>query len=298
MNDRLKEIIIDLENFSVKPKKEQQKIKFELEKLAEIDRSHFEREISKITPSENSILFEIYESLSVKPHQWIDLIISEFRRIKEIAEKSELKDQDSISSPLSALSFFARNEYIGLNELIQELSISTKSTSDSIVKISMDILMDIYFIDIEKYKYIKDIIEKQSLSSNREINEYAKLLLKDKIINPIWYNLKKFLTNNSWLIWTIILLVIMCFNYGYKKGFTLTGIFLSGILLGYIIVMTINDLFRGHEFKHLYKEMIIFIILIGTLYFSLNNKLTLIYLFPISLPVIIVGLITIWKTKK
>lgn len=108
-------------------------------------------------PSNDSVLFEIYESLSTNPTRWIDFIISEFIRVKDIAEKSESKDQDSIVEPLLALSFFARKEYKGLSKLIHEFSQALESSSKPVVKMSMDLLMDSYFIDFKNMRIVKSL---------------------------------------------------------------------------------------------------------------------------------------------
>lgn len=295
MEERLKEIIIEFENFSEKSRKDQYKLKVELEKLAASDRSSFEKEISKIVPSDNSILFEIYESLSLNPSYWIDFIIAEFRRIKKFVEKSELVDQDSTSSPLVALSFFARSEYVGLNKLIHELSFSVKSKSISIVKISMDVLMDVYYIDKEKNGPIKDIIEKQCYSSNENIKEYARIILSEKPINPFLYKTKKLIANNGWLFWAVILIALIGSDHGFTTGFLITGLLLSGALFGYLVLMIVNVLSGTRELSYIYRELVIFIILTSFLFYSLDNKLELIYMFPISLPIILTGLIVMKK---
>ena len=82
--------------FSEKSRKRQKKLQSELEEIANSERDEFEKIVKKIVPSNDSILFEIYESLSVKPTRWIDFIVTEFKRVKDIAEKSDSKDQDSI----------------------------------------------------------------------------------------------------------------------------------------------------------------------------------------------------------
>jgi hypothetical protein len=113
----------------------------------------------------------------------------------------------------------------------------------------MELLMDIYFIDTDKHKDSKKIIEELSHADNTEIRDYAIVLLKDKLVNPIWYNFKKFIIDNTWILWTIIFLVIICFDKGFKEGFLSTGIILAGSLFGYLLAMTVNDLYRGRELK-------------------------------------------------
>ncbi|GAB1451972.1 hypothetical protein MASR2M47_20280 [Draconibacterium sp.] len=127
MNSRLNDIFNELENFPAKTRKARRKLKAELERIANSDRKNFEKIVSKIKPSDESILFEIYEALSINPSEWYDFIIFEFRRIKGIAENSQKNLQESVVSPLLAISFFARKEFIGLNKLIYELNQALKS---------------------------------------------------------------------------------------------------------------------------------------------------------------------------
>lgn len=111
MDRSLKEIFIELESLSEKSGRQQRKLKNELEEKASLLGADFEKAVREITPSEDSILFEIYESISINPERWITFIVSEIRRIKIIAEESEKENQCSIIEPLLAISFFARQEF-------------------------------------------------------------------------------------------------------------------------------------------------------------------------------------------
>ena len=129
MDSRLQEILKEFDLFSEKSRKRQKKLQSELEEIANSERDEFEKKVRRIVPSNESVLFEIYESLAINPNRWIDFIISEFHRIKDFAEKSEPKDQNEIIEPLLALSFFARKEFKGLDKLIHEFSQALKSSS-------------------------------------------------------------------------------------------------------------------------------------------------------------------------
>ena len=214
MDSRLREILKEFDLFSEKSRKRQKKLQSELEEIANSERDEFEKIVRKIVPSNDSILFEIYESLSINPTRWIDFIITEFKRVKDIAEKSESKDQDSIVEPLLALSFFAKKEYKGLNKLIHELSQALESSSNPVVKMSMDLLMDSYFIDFKIYENCKVFVEKQAESTDTDIKEFAKSLLKDKTVNPVWQRIKILVLENSWILWLVGLMLLIGFNSG------------------------------------------------------------------------------------
>lgn len=292
MDGRLQEILKEFELFSEKSRKRQKKLQSELEEIANSERDEFEKSVRKIVPSNESILFEIYESLAINPTRWIDFIISEFQRIKNIAEKSEPKDQEAIVEPLIALSFFARKEFKGLDKLIYEFSQALKSSSFPIVKMSMDLLMDSYFIDFKKYENCKKIVEEQLKSTDTNIKEFAKKLLKDKHINPVWSKLKTLVLDNSWILWLVILLLLIGFESGFKTGFIYIGLFGAGILLGYLVTMMMYVMLRRVRLVSILKELALFIVILIALYYSLDNKGILALIVPLGLPVLIGGLLT------
>ena len=135
--------------------------------------------------------------------------------------------------PLLALSFFARKEFNGLNKLIHEFSQALDSSSKPVVKMSMDLLMDSYFIDFKKYENCKILVEKQANSADSDINEFAKKLLKDEIVNPVWQRIKIRVLENSWILWLVGLLLLIGFDSGIKSGLIFIGLFVAGNLLAY-----------------------------------------------------------------
>jgi hypothetical protein len=293
MDSRLQEILKEFELFSVKSRKRQKKLQSELEEIANSERDEFEKIVRKIVPSNESILFEIYESLAINPNRWIDFIISEFHRIKDIAEKAEPKDQDAIVEPLLALSFFARKEFKGLEKLIYEFSQALKSSSNPVVKMSMDLLMDSYFIDFKRYANCKILVEEQAKSTDTNIKEFAKKLLKDKPINPVWSKLKNLLLENSWILWLVILLLLIGFESGFKTGFIFIGLFGAGSLLGYLVTMIINVMLRRARLISILKELALFIAILIVLYYSVDNKRIMALIIPLGLPILIGGLLTL-----
>lgn len=293
MDSRLQEILMQFDSFSDYSRKKQKKLQSDLVKIANSDSDKFEKIVRQIMPSNNSILFEIYEALSINPTRWIDFIITEFKRVKDIAEKSEPKDQDSIVEPLLALSFFARKEFKGLDKLIHEFSQALKSSSNSVVKMSMDLLMDSYFIDFNRYANCKILVEEQAKSTDTNINEFAKKLLKDKPINPVWSKLKTLVQDNSWILWLVIILLLIGFKSGFKTGFISIGLFCAGSLLGYLMTMMINIMLRRVRLISIIKELALFLVILIVLYYSVDNKRLLALIVPLGLPVFFGGLLTL-----
>jgi len=293
MDSRLREILKEFDLFSEKSRKRQKKLQSELEQLANSERDEFEKTVRKIVPSNDSILFEIYESLAINPTRWVDFIVTEFIRIKDIAEKSESKDQDSIVEPLLALSFFARKEFNGLDKLIHEFSQALESSSNPVVKMSMDLLMDSYFIDFKKYENCKNLVEEQANSTDTDIKKFAKKLLKDKTVNPVWRKLKIIILDNSWILWLVFLLLLIGFESGFKTGFIFIGLFGAGSLLGYLVTMIINVILRRASLISILKGLALFIAIMLILYYSVDNKRILAYIVPLGFPALIAGLLTL-----
>ena len=289
MDSRLQKILEEFDLFSEKSRKRQKKLQSELEEIANSERDEFEKIVRKIVPLNDSILFEIYESLSINPTRWIDFIITEFKRVKDIAEKSDSKDQDAIVEPLLALSFFARKEFHGLNKLIHEFSQALKSSSKPVVKMSMDLLMDSYFIDFKKYDNCKILVEKQANSADPVIKEFAKKLLKDKTANPVWRKLKIMILDNLWILWLVVLLLLI----GFESGFIFIGLVGAGSLLGYLVTMIINVMLRRVRLISILKELALFIAIMIMLYYSVENRGILAFIVPFGIPALIAGLLAL-----
>lgn len=297
MKDRLTEILKEFESFSEKTRKEQKKLQLELEEVATNDRVEFEKAVYKIDLKTDSALFEIYRSLSIYPTLWIDFIIGEFRRIIQIAEKADSKDHDIILKPLLGLHFFARQEFDGLNKMIHEFSKSLKSTSNSVVKLSIDLLMDIYSVDFEKYNQCLIWVEKLSRNAtNSEIKDFATKILKDKKVSPIWSSLRKILSKYSWIIRFVFLVVIIGVIAGGRSGFEVAALFGAGNLLGYLVnIITFFGL-RKVDFKSIFVETIIFITITTLLYFTLENKKFLLIIIVFAIPLTVNGIVS--RLKK
>ncbi|GAB1451971.1 hypothetical protein MASR2M47_20270 [Draconibacterium sp.] len=160
---------------------------------------------------------------------------------------------------------------------------------------SMDLLMDSYFIDFDKYKTCKLSVEKMANSSDIEIKEYANKLLKDKTVNPVLQKLKTIALNYTWIIWLIAFLLLISFTSGFETGFFVTGLFAAGCLLGYLIPMLINVLLKRVKLVSIWKELFLFVLLVVILYFSTENKGFLAFIVPFSIPVLAGGLLSLKK---
>lgn len=292
MKDRLAEILKELESFSEKTRKEQKKLQLELEEVATNDRVEFEKVVSKIDPTTDSVLFEIYRSLSIHPTLWIDFFIGEFRRITQIAEKADLKDQETILKPLLGLQFIARKEFDGLNKMIYELRKSLKSTSNSVVKLSIILLMDVYSVDFDKYNQCMIWVEKKRNTTNLEIKNFATQILKHNSANLIRNNIGKFLSINTWIIWFLFLVLVLGIILGGKSGFQFAGLFGAGNLLGYLIYIITFLGLKKVEFKSIYIETVIFIIITTLLYFTFENKKFLLFIIVFAIPLTINGVVS------
>lgn len=184
MNETLDKILQQLENYSDLSQRERKSLQNNLIDFSSQHTDKFIEIVSAIEPREESVLFEIYESLSTHPDKWIDLILSEFNRIEELTKQSKSKLKDSVSSPLIAISFFARQEFAYNDKLIARIKKGVSSDSKQIAKISIDLLADVYMIDKSKYSSCRQIIERQTQSKTIEISQLAKDILTD-LDNPV-----------------------------------------------------------------------------------------------------------------
>jgi hypothetical protein len=147
------------------------------------NKDFFIRKVQAIKPGQESVLFEIYEALSQEPEIWVDFIVSEFNRIKHLTENTKKKEQKLISDSLMALTFFAQQDFNGVNRLKTALKSGLHSKSKNIVIICLDLLSDIYISNKLKHADCKRIIEKFQNSLTIEIGQFAKELIKE-IDNP------------------------------------------------------------------------------------------------------------------
>ncbi|MGQ1947961.1 hypothetical protein ACT3CD_12770 [Geofilum sp. OHC36d9] len=184
MNETIDNILKRLENYSELNQRERKSVQNDLITFSERQPDNFIVFIRKIEPSEESVLFEIYESLSSQPDKWIDFLISEFDRIEKHTIQAKSKIKDSVSSPLIALSFFARQGFANNDKLIARIKKGVASESKQIAKISLDLLADVYLIDKSKYGSCRQVIERQTQSKTIEISQLAKEILND-LDNPV-----------------------------------------------------------------------------------------------------------------
>lgn len=184
MNETIDNILKRLENYSELNQRERKSVQNDLIAFSERQPNNFIEFIRKIEPSEESVLFEIYESLSSQADKWIDFLISEFDRIEKQTIQAKSKSKDSVSSPLIAFSFFARQEFTNNDKLIARIKKGVASESKQIAKISLDLLADVYLIDKSKYSSCRQVIERQTQSKTIEISQFAKEILND-LDNPV-----------------------------------------------------------------------------------------------------------------
>jgi VIT1/CCC1 family predicted Fe2+/Mn2+ transporter len=184
MNETLDKILQRLENYSDLSQRERKSLQSNLIDFSSQYTDKFIEIVSRIEPKEESVLFEIYESLSTQPDKWIDLILSEFDRIEELTKQAKSKLKDSVSSPLIAISFFARQEFTNNDKLISRIKNGVSSDSKQIAKISLDLLADVYMIDKSKYSSCRQVIERQTQSKTIEISRLAKEIITD-FDNPV-----------------------------------------------------------------------------------------------------------------
>lgn len=194
MQETFDKILKRLENYSELNQRERKFVQNDLLEFSERQPDNFIEFVRKIEPSEESVLFEVYESLSSQPDKWIDFIISEFDRIEEQTIQAKNKLKESVSSPLTAFSFFARQGFVINDKLIARIKKGVTSESKQIAKISLDLLTDIYLTDKSKYVSCRQIIERQTQSKTIEISQLAREILNE-LDNPVqpkkklrWYS--------------------------------------------------------------------------------------------------------------
>ena len=244
MNENIDKILKQLESYSDLNPRERIALQNDLLKFSSTHTDQFISIVSNIQPSEESVLFEIYESLSIQPEKWVDLIITEFDRIEKLTENAKNKFKNSISSPLIAISFFARQEFAGNDKLITRLKKGITSKSKQIVKISLDLLADIYLIDKTKYVSCRQAIERQTNSKTIETSQFAKEILND-LDNPSskkkklnWYSAYSFIIFVGGLYLSVI--SIANYNKTFIQFSVIALTFLTSVLITWILHKTIT----------------------------------------------------------
>ena len=253
MSETIDKILKRLENYSELNQRERKSVQNDLIEFSEKQPDRFIECVRKIESSEESVLFEIYETLSSQPDKWIDFIISEFNRIEKQTIQAKSKIKDSVSSPLIAFSFFARQEFSGSEKFISRIKKGVSSESKQIVKICMDLLADIYLIDKTKYFSCRQLIEKQTNSKTIEISQLAKEILDD-FDNPVTAKKKlKLYSVYSFviLICGLILTVISIAHYN-KTFISFSVIAMTFLIVGlttWILhqIMTKNKIVKNSE---------------------------------------------------
>jgi len=179
MKEEFEKIKSHLENYSNMNDNEQKIVQRDLLTFAKTNRDFFLLKIQEIAPRKYSILFDIYETLSQEAETWVDFIISEFNRITLLTEIAKKKEQETISYPLTALTFFTQQDFNGIEKLKAKIKSGLYSKSKSIVMICLDLLSDIYFSNKLKHSDCKLTIERFQNSQSTEIGQLAKELLKE-----------------------------------------------------------------------------------------------------------------------
>jgi hypothetical protein len=250
MNEKIDKILKRLVNYSDLSQRERKSVQNDLIEFSEEQPEKFIEFIKEIQPAEESVLFEIYESLSRHPDKWIDLIISEFDRIEELTIQAKSKLKNSVSSPLMALSFFARQEFTNNEKLIARIKKGVSSSSKQIAKICLDLLADVYLIEKTKHSACRQVIENQTHSKIIEISQFAKEILTD-LDNPVKPKKKlRLYSAYSFIIFVggLYLSVISIANYN-KTFIDFSIIALTFLITVFVTWMLHNYLTRKVEVK-------------------------------------------------
>lgn len=107
--------------------------------------------------------------------------------------------------------------------------------------------------------------------------------------------LKSVLKTNYWFLWVIPLFIIVSIMNGIETGLYFSGIMISGLSLGAIIPVTIGAVFKKHDLKSIYGEIMIFVICTTLLWIYIPDKKLLAFMIPFSIPLIIIGLLNLKK---
>ncbi len=112
-------------------------------------------------------------------------------------------------------------------------------------------------------------------------------------IKTFLIKLKSISKNHSWLTWLILLFILITYTKGLKTSLISSGIMISGFSLGIIIPTIIGVFFKKYEIKSIYWEIILFSTSTTILYLYVPDKKLLLFMFPLSIPTIIMGLLNL-----
>jgi hypothetical protein len=183
MKKQFENIKAHLENYYNLRESKRKIVQSDLLTFAKKNRDFFLLKVQEIKPSNNSVLFEIYEILSQEAEIWADFIISEFNRIVLLTEDAKKKEQESISDSLTAFTYFATQDFNGIDKLKTVVKSGLRSKSKNIVLRCLELLSDIYRSNKLKHLDCKLTIEQFQNSKITELRLFAEELIK-KIDSP------------------------------------------------------------------------------------------------------------------
>lgn len=247
MNKEIDAVIKKLESYSELKNRERESIQDNLHLISTQSPELFIEKIRRIDPSEDSVLLELYEILSSQPENWVDFIISEFDRIEKHTIEAKNRLKSSVASPLTAISFFVRQEFPGIEKLISRIKKGISSESKQIIKISIDLLADTYLLNKEKYISCRQLIEKQCLSNPIEVSHHAKRVIEELDNNKLKrrssyrkqpaVELKWYSTYSSVIFFIGLISNVILFQYYYKTFISVSFIVILFILSSIVALL-------------------------------------------------------------
>ena len=285
MNSIWNSILSRIDNFYNLSDEEQKLVETELTEFAARNRNEFMEKVKSISPKESSGLFEIYQILSRQPELWIDFIISEFDRIQRLTE-SRSKSRKSVSSPLSALTYFTNREYNGLDKLINRITIGLNSSSSEIVSLCVELLADIHTSNNLKRQLSNEIIGKLSHNTTGKLNDNAKEIIKDFSTSSSKIRMSDFYPLYTILVFVCgLALSVLSVDY-YQNTFiyfsTLIVTFgTSGLLSGLFHILLFDSSQKGRSVVIGFGYGLIFCFLLLFMNFNLADSKTYYEQFPI-----------------
>lgn len=113
-----------------------------------------------------------------------------------------------------------------------------------------------------------------------------------KLLSMKYYfqRFKDYLLDNTWIIWMVILFFIVWFNNSFYSAIMMSGYLLVALLLGYILPIMVLILRGKLRMKDVIWKLLLLGLIVAFLYYFADNKLKLIYIFPLSIPFVISGL--------
>lgn len=178
MENRFIEIVNLFNDYATLNNSQRELLKQELVEFATENRDFFTKAIQSIEPTEESILFEVYESLSIHPEEWVDFVVNEIYRIRKATEDAYNEDRPSTVYPLMAMSFYTTLDFPGKYKLVDAIYSTLKSHVKEIKLVCLGLLGDLYLHDKAKYHNCRFTIETYKGSENPELSEYVDQLIK------------------------------------------------------------------------------------------------------------------------